>query len=116
MAIAEFCGWVLLGGCCDPDYPGWVQRGVPSQDGMKRIPDYLNDLNAIWEAEMKVAHSSYGGALFEVLVRRGFITSPHTLTTANLLALGAKVACGLRAEAVLRTVGKWVETPEPHPI
>ena len=107
IAIAEACEWVFRDG---GNFAGVAQKLVePPHGGLTHImthkaairstPDYLNDLNAMHEAECSKA------------VKRAGYTSYFT----NLA-----VACGSgrpgalvfatasqRAEAFLRTIGKW---------
>ena len=67
------------------------------------IPDYLNDLNAMHEAEMILPRPTYhvdywqkGYGRFQTLLAE-FTITPYSATAAQ------------RAEAFLRTIGKWKE-------
>lgn len=85
IAIAEACGWKIA---------HWDHAGTP-------LPDYLNDLNAIHEAEGRIQldqEARYGNYLLKIVYRdrNGIRTIWHT-TAAQ------------RAEAFLRTIGKWEE-------
>lgn len=85
IAIAEACGW-------------WISESLSiwqhkTKDGAP--PDYLNDLNAMHEAE-KVLTTAQATTMSQYLHRRlgmlwGFATASQ------------------RAEAFLRTMGKWKE-------
>lgn len=88
IAIAEACGWMP------------APRGRWKLD--KRVerfrPDYLNDLNAMHEAEKTLSgesgyHESGGYGLYLVALEH------------DVSATAAQ-----RAEAFLRTTGKWVES------
>jgi hypothetical protein len=59
---------------------------------LRNLPDYLNDLNAMHEAE-KVLDSTQGDRYFELL---------DQLDVPSISATAAQ-----RAEAFLRTIGKW---------
>jgi hypothetical protein len=91
IAIAEACGWTN----CEAD-TGVTTRyeGTPSETTVRvRLPDYLNDLNAMHEAE-KVLRSPDTGRYLHFL---GEVScgKPVCATAAQ------------RAEAFLRTLGKW---------
>ena len=65
-------------------------------------PNYLHDLNAMHEAEMMCLRSistmeSYRAVLKEILARTHAIELDFCACAAN------------RAEALLKTIGKWVE-------
>jgi hypothetical protein len=92
IAIAEVCGkW--------PD--GWPHSFMNQSDRLRHVPDYLNDLNAMHEAEKVLSRGEHyyqtGGfgryktALAEVCDEQ----HPIDATAAQ------------RAEAFLRTIGKW---------
>src|SRR5690242_18745068 len=56
IAIAEWCGWKLLG--YSMMTPVGVTRG--NEDIIKPLPDYLNDQNSMWEAESKLSPEEWG--------------------------------------------------------
>ena len=101
IAIAEACGWRCTAAFKEA-FACWVRP-----DGMDHqtewLPDYLNDLNAMHEAEKTLSRGEgyhqeggfglYGTALEEVCDEQ----HPIDATAAQ------------RAEAFLRTVGKWEE-------
>lgn len=96
--------------------PDWVFYGrgpLPYRDMdgtlYKPLPDYLNDLNAMHEVEKTIDPSLYD--LYEfwlgditktsaLAMRRSFIGERFTL---------AHATASQRAEAYLRTIGKWKE-------
>lgn len=91
IAIAETCGYV-----CVPD-KFYTDRIAFEKDCERfascDIPDYLNDLNAMHEAEEHL-HGEDWARYFESLQRKGKAT-------------GVRATAAQRAEAFLRTIGKW---------
>lgn len=100
IAIAEACGWVLSSsgkpygwprGCSGGDMPPGI------------IPNYLNDLNAIHEAEAILKDEKshrFGIVLLDVVESHGIPASRF-----NHIHASAQHRC----EAFLRTIGKWTE-------
>lgn len=107
IAIAEFCGWK-----CSPPNRSWPQPywTDPNSRVLKvesELPDYLNDLNAMHEAETRLKPQQwriYSDKLM-VLVR----DSDITLNGSNIESRykTAHATAAQRAEALLRTIGKW---------
>ena len=117
IAIAEECGWVVMlsgtglitfqkagvGACC-----GSVKNPSVVADAA-RVPDYPFDLNAMHEAwltlddsEMRVKFSC---ELADIVARRwGTQPDDGMLTLEGLIENATALQ---RAEAFLRTVGKW---------
>ena len=97
IAIAEACGW-------KPDKRGlgWLSpHGYYSPE-----PDYLNDLNAMHEAEKVLTDEQdleYSEALEQVVEGR-YLTN----NSEDMRRLRSATA-SQRAEAFLRTIGKWKE-------
>ena len=100
IAIAEACGWTHI--AFDR---GWLKAGDGEIQGV--IPNYLNDLNAIFYAEQWLWRKDW-------TLRAVFV---DYLSTVNHV-IGYKRQSGLdpldataaqRAEAFLRTIGKWEE-------
>ena len=115
IAIAEACGWTEIEPCtcCDG-----VSRGYSPTPGAhkKHFPDYLNDLNAMHDAEEILDASQcaeYARQLMKhhptycvtVLDNRFAPTEEIAYETYQLLHATASQ----RAEAFLRTIGKWKE-------
>ena len=99
IAIAEWCGFK----------PG-IEREIPYRKVWWKdggvfcdcdLPDYLNDLNAMHEAEVTVFNKKdwhkYTDILCDQVQSKN--DSPIRATAAQ------------RAEALLRTIGKWKDTP-----
>ena len=86
IAIAEACGWLKVHG-----------------HSVAGIPDYLNDLNAMHDAEETLQESqrvTYSNELYDLAVE-------HQLKTGKWSYLS--MTASQRAEAFLRTIGKWEE-------
>ena len=102
IAIAEACGWTEIEPCtcCDG-----VSRGYTPTPGAhkKHLPNYLFDLNAMHEAEETLQESqrvTYSNELYDLAVE-------HSLKTGKWSYLS--MTATQRAEAFLRTIGKWDE-------
>ena len=99
IAIAEACGWTNVAPRIVKNVKHQgddITVGIWSDDGW--IPDYLNDLNAMHEAE-KVLTYAQGGDMtlwIQRMTCAGY--GPQLFATASQ-----------RAEAFLRTIGKWEE-------
>jgi hypothetical protein len=98
IAIAEACGWNLVED--HPDYlPYWEDpKGnmVAVSNYGHKFPDYLNDLNAMHEAEKVLTADEW----YEY-------DSMMPLRDPQKIHATARQ----RAEAFLRTIGKWTENP-----
>ena len=91
IAIAEACGWV------ESPYGKWSNDGLILRDPLNP-PDYLNDLNAMHDAEKILSPTSeiewhnqlqnVCGCSWRVMIR---------------------ATAAQRAEAFLRTLGRWEE-------
>ena len=82
VAIAEACGWLKVHG-----------------HSVAGIPDYLNDLNAMHEAEKTLtdkAHEEFRLNLYDLIRDDSRLIVSSTASQ--------------RAEAFLRTIGKWEES------
>jgi len=105
IAIAQACGLT----------PPFIIKNEGKWRAKKEIwtvPDYLNDLNAMHEAEKTLNHEDrvlYVGHMYEIFEREGsgieFCDNPQVAATV-IHATAAQ-----RAESFLRTIGKWNETP-----
>ena len=98
IAIAEACGkW----------HSGWPHEYMNQADRLRHIPDYLNDLNAMHEAEKVLTKANWGGyaaELYRITDAHNHGISPNH----HWLAVAFSTATQ-RAEAFLRTIGKWEE-------
>jgi hypothetical protein len=119
IAIAEACGWKNV------KATGFVANlstvGIAgTKDGLRTsIPDYISDLNAMHEAEKALSDEDMEKAtyfLWEIVLKEGDDDpvnlngfSPETWITINLAAKVQRATATQRAEAFLRTLGKWVE-------
>jgi len=97
ITIAEACGWKNI---TRSTSSGWLHKRLIGTNEKMRvtfdvhtpIPNYCNDLNAMHEAEMKLTKEQsddYVARLFDSCYELAFATASQ------------------RAEAFLRTLGKW---------
>jgi hypothetical protein len=98
IAIAKVCGWT--------DISDWKAGGIngkhPTEPWTEVIPDYLNDLNAMHEAEKMLSKDQtyhYCDWLCNELCSYETVTPAVQATAAQ------------RAEAFLSTIGKWTTNP-----
>lgn len=91
-AIAEVCGWTEIG-ICDC---GFKISGIPPYRSAhkKHIPDYCADLNEMHDAEKTLTDDQWHDYVENV---GGFCQQVMYATARQ------------RAEAFLRTIGKWEE-------
>lgn len=91
IAIAEACGWTVE--------LSHLQSGIDAiRDGKRKpLPDYINDLNAMHDAE-KVLDTLQQGFFWDYL---------KDMTGEGFEQLHATAR--QRAEAFLRTLGRWKE-------
>ena len=106
IAIAESCGWKNVDAGAGRVW-GFTTRhkGTPSEsDVCVDVPDYLNDLNAMREAEKVLTPTEFEAYRW---ILWGLCKQPQ-VTEWNRAYLSATAA--QRAEAFLRTIGKWEES------
>jgi hypothetical protein len=104
IAIAEACGWSNLQ---DSDYKPFGKAQLVgrhpggSEQNLLRVPDYLNDLNAMHESEKVLSR----GKNYYQLGGFGF----YLKTLGQIIYQSSCVdsTAAQRAEAFLRTIGKW---------
>ena len=101
IAIAEVCGWTEIEPCtcCDG-----VSRGYTPTPGAhkKHLPDYCNDLNAMHDAEkVLIGDEPENSELWCDFQTNLVIACPAYLSY--------HATAAQRAEAFLRTIGKWEE-------
>lgn len=111
VAIAEACGWRLINGFIAKNNVPVVQVGTLTKKwsdchhkDLAVIPDYLNDLNAMHEAE-KVLSLSQRDQYQQWLYR--IVEKEPRMAPIYWLAINSTAK--QRAEAFLRTIGKWEE-------
>ena len=104
IAIAEACGWTDIAWlrihAGNEDY--WSSKHVGDWEYTTRgpLPDYLNDLNAMHEAEKVLfARNDWSVCKYDELLGAATSSWKWNATAAQ------------RAEAFLRTIKKWEETP-----
>ena len=117
IAIAEYCGWTNCrigspgaGGAVDR--PGRPVGTPPNRKYTCELPNYTGCLNAMHEAE-KVLSPKYQEILDdsewgEYLSRLGFCGENTSEVYGCVTATAAQ-----RAEAFLRTIGKWQQEGQP---
>ena len=100
IAIAQACGWELV--IDNPLYEPYWEDPKGNKIGVScgmRFPDYLNDLNAMHEAEKVIPDL----VLYRRFIYLVVLDYPSNTTNEPAFATAAQ-----RAEAFLRTIGKWV--------
>jgi hypothetical protein len=112
ITIAQACGWELKSNGLSPMWSWqneslthrikWVAHKEMASQGV--LPDYLNDLNACHEMEKALSKTEGYWQL------KGFGKYCNELSAIcgeeNIIATAAQ-----RAEAFLRTIGKWTTNP-----
>ena len=99
VAIAEACGkW----------HSGWPHEYMNQADRLRHIPNYLNDLNAMREAAEKVLNENQK---IDYSRHIGKLVMSH-LPASRAAWMDFRLinaTASQRAEAFLRTIGKWEE-------
>lgn len=104
--IAEACGWTILEPEVHPaiTYDWGLRPGFTHTEFRAIVPDYLNDLNAMHDAEKTKFNENYWFEWENVVARmslpRG--TLPLTIWIARMTA-------AQHAEAFLKTLNLWEE-------
>jgi hypothetical protein len=102
ITIAEACGWKD-----NTDYGRgmyWISpTGQESFHGPDVLPDYLNDLNAMHEAEKALTHEQLTHYRLTQLPRVCDKTQPMN----GCVQEAVSATAAQRAEAFLRTLGLW---------
>jgi hypothetical protein len=96
IAIAEACGWTEIEPCTCCYGVSWGYQPTPGAH-KKHVPDYINDLNAMHEAEKVLTNE-------QLEVYCNILHKPNHGVYWAIHATAAQ-----RAEAFLRTIGKWEE-------
>lgn len=126
IAIAEACGWVSVGKWGHSDR--WIKPGekmpewshVPDGAGVEmpalleehKLPNYLSDLNAMHEAEKVLTNEQRRFYALKLVHVHPLQYDPCDCgdDTRMKLFLIASMTAAQRAEAFLRTIGKWEES------
>lgn len=99
VAIAEACGW----GCLAPDvwHNGIVGYSKDTYEIVRsRIPNYCADLNAMHEAEKMLGDQA---------IRREYTHILSRIVNGGIRFDAIHATARQRAEAFLRTIGRWEE-------
>jgi hypothetical protein len=115
IAIAEACGWTAredienfwraVDASGNMTHELWMSESNVWEAG---IPNYLNDLNAMHDAEKVLTKANWGGyaaELYRITDAHNHGISPNHHWLAVAFSTAAQ-----RAEAFLRTIGKWEES------
>jgi len=116
IAIAEICGYSYIGknraGEDTWGHPEFLAIGfnlLGDKFGRYRLPDYLNSLDAMRQAEKMFStldmRERYASQLISIVFETVVEGVPATLAGCFLLA---HATAAQRAEAFLKTLGKWV--------
>ncbi len=108
IAIAEACGWITIH---NHEIYEYNFRNTITDKCADKLPDYLSDLNAMYEAEKLVSLNGYDYIVNLIRVvsgdqNMGF--GPDGEMEYNEFSIVCPTAAQ-RAEAFLRTIGKWKE-------
>jgi len=112
IAIAEACGWTDVKGTKGV-HPKARFKGCGYADDWIALPDYLNDLNAMAEAEKTLSWKDEGPATSQ---RRRYLMNLEAVISGPPNRFGERpnrtlsvpfATAAQRAEAFLRTIGKW---------
>jgi hypothetical protein len=107
IAIAEACGWKW-----ERLWTGELHgKPVGEQGPFREVPDYLNDLNAMHEAENVLYGNpnlpkKYTQQIKNAICREAGVTKAQMDFDVCITATAAQ-----RAEAFLRTINKWTTNP-----
>lgn len=118
IAIAEACGWKDV--MCRQYFSGKLTGVPPTTSGLHHeVPDYLNDLNAMHEAEKGLPKDLMGisfwldnlyraNGLNPYIWRNGTCSDKTDPTPPVEMALITKSTASQRAEAFLKTLNLWI--------
>lgn len=105
ITIAEACGYKLKSIPQNPNQRTWQYNGIT-----RVLPDYLNDLNAIHEAEKVFignASSAMTYAMHILRVRGQDINNENDDLNCDHAWIAANATATERAEAFLKTLDLW---------
>jgi hypothetical protein len=99
IAIAEACGWIKFWEPGDEEQIGkWKWHRGNSNVSWRNLPDYLNDLNAMHEAE---------GTLDSATLHNAYLPELQRITDDICMETHWRASAKDRAKAFLRTLGRW---------
>ena len=106
IAIAEVCGWTYVRSVVDRnpdnDRMSYLAGSLRNNKWDEwEVPDYLNDLNAMHEAQKTLTYAQQGEMSLWITRMTCDGYGPQLFATA-----------AQRAEAFLRTIGKWEEVEQ----
>lgn len=106
IAIARACGWTTIYQASSsrhtpkPSDP-WIGNLLSENKAGHLIPDYLNDLNAMHEAEKGLFdRNDWSACKYQETLQQQVMPTPSWTWHAT---------AAQRAEAFLRTIGKWTD-------
>jgi hypothetical protein len=106
IAIAEACGHEIAYGEIVTIEPR--DDGSPTIVDHRPIPDYLNDLNAMNEAEKVLTNDDAdSGSQWSYVQQLIDITKAESMEMHREVFIVSTATAAQRAEAFLRTLGKW---------
>lgn len=120
IAIATACGWHSIWICRNGDnqwpcgFPSHVEKPSHGTHNWWTVPDYLNDLNAMHEAEkvltssQEMGWSGYWETLAEV-TECGGVSGREGGDPSWFYSAMAHATAAQRAEAFLKTLNLWTE-------
>lgn len=110
IAIAEACGWKLVDDKTTGRRPG-VSDLFYKRFGNERVPDFLNDLNAMHEAEKVLTGPTDDeeSQRYKYSANLVFVCGDHQEPVDVWYWEHITATAAQRAEAFLRTIGKWQE-------
>lgn len=110
ICIAEACGWVSKPDKYYYDRIAWNHPSIKTDRATQDLPSYLTDLNAMHEAE-KVFYSDSNQSVRYAEFLLDVLQIPHPfIGTARCAFLTNHATAAQRAEAFLRTIGKWTDS------
>jgi hypothetical protein len=99
IAIAKACGWLVNDDGVTGISPINVEQGLTNHKICSwKLPDYLNDLNAMYEAEKVLLISSFMWETYSEILATISDCNEYEPIAANAMQ---------RAKALLKTIGKW---------
>ncbi len=108
IAIAEACGWKNVRNVPPNKWGDTTCIGTPPVVGSPGVPDYLNDLNAMHEAEKVLTEDQRQDFIVKLL--EAFLPN-RMLELHEIGWVCAHATAAQRAEQFLRTLNLWVEEP-----